>query len=325
MRRMAVASAFLLLVGTITPAPGSAQASYPTRAVTIVVPYTAGGATSNVARLLADEMRGPLGQAVIVDHRPGAGGTIGTTFVARAQPDGYTLLLGALATHGVAPAVYTKLGYDPVKDFAAVAQVTISPFMVAIPATTPATNIKEFIAYARAHPDKIGFSSTGIGSASHLAGTLFASSGGFKATHVPYKGTPEAFGALFTGEVAYFVGNFQPLLPHVRAGKLRGLAVTGKQRSPALPDVPLIDETGHAAANVAPWFGVFAPARTPDAVVARLWKEISAALAKPEIRARLTASGDEPTPLGPDEFGALVKSEVPRWAKIVRAAGVDPN
>jgi tripartite-type tricarboxylate transporter receptor subunit TctC len=299
-----------------------AQGVYPTRPVTIVVPFSAGGTTDALARLLADDLRRTLGQSVVVENRTGAGGTIGSTHVARAQPDGYTLLLGALATHAVAPAVYSRIAYDAVKDFTPVSLVTVSPFVLTISAALPANNVAEFVTYARANPAKINYSSTGVGSASHLAGDLFARSGAFKATHIPYKGTPEAFGALIGGEATYFLGNLTPIVPHIRAGKLRGLAVTGNQRSAALPELPLIGDTGHPGANVIPWFGLFAPARTPEAIVNRLAAEIRVVLEKPEIRTRLIATGDEPAPMGPAEFAAMVKSDLERYAKIVRDAGV---
>jgi tripartite-type tricarboxylate transporter receptor subunit TctC len=253
-----------------------AQTAYPSKAVTLVVPFPAGGALDIVARALADEMRKHLGQPVIVENRAGAGGTVGSAVVARAAPDGYTILLGSVATHAIAPSLYRNLSYDALKDFVPITQVTTSPLLVASSAQLNVASLPELIATVRAQPGRLNYASTGNGTAVHLAGEMLKSTANLDVVHVPYKGGGEAITALMTGEAAYMVVNVELVLPQVRGGKVRALAVTGSRRLAALPDVPTLREAGIAGAEVTTWFGLFAPAGTPKATVDRLQRDAAA-------------------------------------------------
>jgi tripartite-type tricarboxylate transporter receptor subunit TctC len=297
-----------------------AQPAFPSKAVTIVVPFPPGGALDIVARALADEMRKHLGQPVIVDNRAGAGGTLGSGIVARAAPDGYTVLLGSVATHAIAPGLYRNLSYDALKDFAPITQVTASPLLVASSATLKVTTLPELIAAARAQPGKLNFASTGNGTAVHLAGEMLKSTANLDVVHVPYKGGAEAITALMTGESAYMVVNVELVLPQVRGGKARALAVTGSRRLAILPDVPTLREAGFAGAEVTTWFGLFAPAGTPKAAVDRLQRDAATALQT--LTERFAAQGDDAVGSTPDQFAAFVRAEHAKWGKVIKDFGV---
>ena len=297
-----------------------AQTAYPSKPVTLVVPFPPGGALDIVARALAEEMRKHLGQPVIVDNRAGAGGTLGSGIVARAAPDGYTILLGSVATHAIAPGLYRNLSYDAVKDYAPITQVTASPLLVASSAKLNVTTLPELIASARAQPGKLNFASTGNGTAVHLAGEMLKSTANLDVVHVPYKGGSEAITALMTGEAAFMVVNVELVLPQVRGGKARALAVTGSRRLAVLPDVPTLREAGLAGAEVSTWFGLFAPAATPKAVVDRLHRDAVTSLQA--LKERFAAQGDETVGSTPEEFAALVRGEHARWGKVIKDFGV---
>jgi tripartite-type tricarboxylate transporter receptor subunit TctC len=310
-----------LLLGLLAACSGAmAQASYPAKPVTLVVPFPAGGALDIVARALADEMRKHLGQPVVVENRAGAGGTVGTGAVARAAPDGYTMLLGSVATHAIAPGLYRSLSYDALKDFAPITQVTASPLLVASSATLKAATLPELLAAARAQPGKLNYGSTGNGTAVHLAGELLKSAANLDVVHVPYKGGGEALTALMTGEAAYMVVNVELVLPQVRGGKARALAVTGTRRLAALPDVPTLRETGITGADVTTWFGLFAPAGTPKAAVDRLHRDAVTSLQA--LSERFAAQGDEAVGSTPEQFSAFVRAEHAKWGKVIKDAGV---
>jgi len=297
-----------------------AQAAYPSKAITLVVPFPAGGALDIVARALAEEMRKPLGQPVVVENRPGAGGTLGTGIVARAAPDGYTMLLGSVATHAIGPGVYRNLSYDALKDFAPITQVTASPLLVASSATLNVKTLPELLSAARAQPGKLNFASTGNGTAVHLAGEMLKSSANLDVVHVPYKGGGEAITALMTGEAAYMVVNVELVLPQVRGGKVRALAVTGNRRLAALPDVPTLREAGVTGADVTTWFGLFAPAGTPKAAVDRLQRDAATSLQA--LTERFAAQGDEAVGSTPEQFAAFVRAEHAKWGKVIKDSGV---
>ncbi len=297
-----------------------AQATFPSKAVTLVVPFPAGGALDVVARALAEEMRKTLAQPVVVENRVGAGGTLGSGVVARAAPDGHTILLGSLATHAIGPALYRSLTYDALKDFAPIMQVTASPLLLASSATLNVKTVAELLAAARAQPGKLNYASTGNGTAVHLAGEVLKASAGLDVQHVPYKGGPEAMTALITGEAAYTVVNLELAMPQVRAGKLRALAVTGARRLPSLPDVPTLREAGVTGADVTTWFGLFAPAGTPKPVVDRLQRD--AAMALKSMAERFASQGDEAVGSTPEQFTAFVRAEHAKWAKVIKDAGV---
>jgi tripartite-type tricarboxylate transporter receptor subunit TctC len=308
----------LLALAACTPV--WAQPAFPSKAVTIVVPFPPGGALDIVARALADEMRKHLGQPVVVDNRPGAGGTLGSGIVARAAPDGYTILLGSVATHGIAPGLYRNLSYDALKDFAPITQVTTSPLLVASSATLKVSTLPELIAAVRAQPGKLNYASTGNGTAVHLAGEMLKSTANLDVVHVPYKGGAEAITALMTGEAAYMVVNVELVLPQVRGGKARALAVTGARRLPILPDVPTLREAGLAGAEVTTWFGLFAPAGTPKAAVDRLQRDAATALQA--LAERFAAQGDEAVGSTPDQFAAFVRAEHAKWGTVIKDFGV---
>ena len=297
-----------------------AQTAYPSKPVTLVVPFPPGGALDIVARALADEMRKHLGQPVIVENRAGAGGTLGSGVVARAAPDGYTVLLGSVATHAIAPGLYRNLSYDALKDFVPITQVTTSPLLVASSAKLNVATLPELIASARAQPGKLNYASTGNGTAVHLAGEMLKSTANLDVVHVPYKGGAEAITALMTGESAYMVVNVELVLPQVRGGKARALAVTGSRRLAALPDVPTLREAGFAGAEVTTWFGLFAPAGTPKAAVDRLQRDAVTSLQT--LTERFAAQGDEAVGSTPDQFAEFVRAEHAKWGKVIKDFGV---
>jgi tripartite-type tricarboxylate transporter receptor subunit TctC len=308
----------VLLFSATAPAMG--QSAYPSRPVTLVVPFPAGGALDIVARTLAKEMIPLLGQAVVVDNRAGAGGTVGSAAVARALPDGYTLLFGSLATHALAPALYPKIQYDALKDFSPITQVTSAPLVLTSSATLAVNSVSQLIALAKSKPGALNYASTGIGTADHLAGALFAATNGVNVVHVPYKGGGEAKTALITGESSYTITNVQLALPQIQAGKLRALAVTGPRRLAVLPDTPTLAEAGIAGVEVTTWFGLFAPANTPVEVVNRLNRDAQTALKT--MREKLLAQGDEPVGSTPARFAEFINLEHRKWGKVVRDANI---
>lgn len=301
-------------------APAMGQSAYPSRPVTLIVPFPAGGALDIVARVLAKEMTPLIGQAVVVENRAGAGGTVGSAAVAKSPADGYTLLFGSLATHGLAPALYPKIQYDALKDFSPITQVTSAPLVFTSSATLPVNSVGQLLALAKSKPGALNYASTGIGTADHLAGALFAATTGIDVVHVPYKGGAEAKTALITGESAYTITNIQLALPQIQAGKLRALAVTGARRLAVLPDTPTLAEAGIQGVEVTTWFGLFAPAKTPVDVINRLNRDAQTALKN--MREKLLAQGDEPVGSTPAQFIEFVRLEHSKWGKVVRDANI---
>jgi tripartite-type tricarboxylate transporter receptor subunit TctC len=309
-----------LAVLFFTTSAAMAQSAYPARPVTMIVPFPAGGALDIVARNLAKEMTPLLGQAVVVENRAGAAGTIGAAAASKAPADGYTLLFGSLATHALGPALYPKIQYDALKDFSPITQVTSAPLVFASSATVPATSVKQLIALAKSKPGTLNYASTGVGTADHLAGALFAATTAVDVVHVPYKGGGEAKTALITGESAFTITNVQLALPQIKDGKLRALAVTGPRRLAALPDAPTLSEAGTSGVEVTTWFGLFAPANTPVEVVNRLNRDAVEALKT--MREKLIAQGDEPVGSTPAQFTEFVRLEHSKWGKVVREANI---
>jgi tripartite-type tricarboxylate transporter receptor subunit TctC len=299
----------------------SAQ-DFPTRPVTIVVPFPAGGALDTVARGLAEQMRTDLGQPVVVDNRAGAGGTVGSAAVARAAADGYTILLGSVATHAIAAGLYAKLPYDPIGDFAPITQLTGSPLVLAASPQLAAANVAELVAAAKAQPGKINYASTGNGTAVHIAGEAFRKAAGIDVLHVPYKGGPQATTALLSGESSYMLANPQLVMSLVQAGKLRALAVTGSSRIEALPGVPTLKEAGVAGVEVTTWFGLWAPRNTPQPVIERLNAAARKALASAEVKRQLEAQGDAPVGSNVADFSTFVRAEHRYWVGFVQSAGI---
>ena len=317
-RLLHLASGF---IGILAVCTGTlAQPAYPAKPVTLVVPFPAGGALDIVARALAEEMRKHLGQTVIVDNRAGAGGTVGSGAVARAPADGYTILLGSVATHAIAPGVYRNLSYDALKDFAPITQVTASPLLLTSSATLNVKTLPELLAAARAQPGKLNYASTGNGTAVHLAGAMLQSAAKLDVVHVPYKGGPQAVNALITGEASYMVVNIELVLPQVQGGKARALAVTGGRRLAVLPDVPTMGETGLNGVDATTWFGLFAPAGTPRDVVERLQRDAATSLRT--LKDHFARQGDEAIGSTPEEFAAHVRVEHAKWGKLIKDLGV---
>ncbi len=297
----------------------SAQ-SYPVRPVRIVAPLAPGGTTDIIARMLAQRFTDTWAQAVVVDNRPGAGGNIGNQIVAQAPPDGYTLLM-AVPPLTINPSLYRKVGYDPVKDYAPVSLVASVPIVFAVHPGVPARNVKELIALARSKPGSLNYASSGSGGGPHLAAALFADMAQIEIVHVPYKGSGPAMTDLLGGQVQMQFSGLPPLLPFIRSGRLRPLAVGGTQRSAALPDVPTIAESGLPGYDAASWQGVAVPAGTPRGIVETLQREIARYVAIPETKVRFAEIGAEPVGGTPEAFAEFIRSETVKWAKVIRQSG----
>jgi tripartite-type tricarboxylate transporter receptor subunit TctC len=294
---------------------------YPAKVIRYVVPFPAGGPLDIVARALGQELNRSWGQPVIVDNRPGAGGNIGAELVARSPADGYTILMGAVSTHAINVTLYRKLPYDPVKDFAPVTLITSVPNVLVVHPAVPARNVRELIALAKSQPGQLNFASGSTGSAGHLAGELFKTMAGVDMAHIPYKGAAPAVVDLIAGHVSLMFDNLASALPNIKGNRVRALAVTTLRRSPFLPEVPTVSEAGLRGFDVGTWFGVFAPAGTPPDIVNKLNAEIARILRTPGMKERLAGLGAEPQPDTPAEFAALVRSEIAKYAQIVKASG----
>jgi tripartite-type tricarboxylate transporter receptor subunit TctC len=322
MRKSAPLLLFLLFAWW---AGGMAQAqSFPSRAVTMVVPFAAGGPVDVVARILAEPMRRSLGQAVVVENTTGAGGSLGVGRVARAAPDGYTLSIGHWSTHVVNGAVYA-LPYDLQKDLEPVAMIGGNPMILVSKNALPATSLKEMVAWVKANPGKVNAGTAGAGSSTHIAGIYFQNETGAKLQFIPYKGTGPAMQDLVGGQIDMMVDQLSNSLPQVRAGKIRGYAITAKERSPAAPDVPTVDEAGLPGLHISIWYGIWAPRGTPKEAVAKLNAAVVEALADPATRQRLEGLGMEIVPKvqqAPEALGAHQKAEIEKWWPIIRAANV---
>lgn len=312
----AVCGAVLLSWGA-----AAAAQNYPSKPVRFVVPFAPGGSTDTLARAMGGKLSELLNQQVVIDNRPGANGDIGTGIVARAVPDGYTIVLGYIANFGIGPSLYDKMPYDPVKDFAPVTQVAGASNILVIHPSLPAKNFKEFIAYSKANPKKVTFASASVASVGHLTGELLNDLAGIDMVHVPYKGSGQAISDLVGGHIKVMISGMASTLPHVKSGKLRGIATTGARRTPATPDLPTIAESGFPGFEATSWFGVLAPAGTPRPVVARLNKDIIRALQDPAVAKRLADVGFEITTGTPEQFAAYIQSEIKKWAKVVKASG----
>jgi len=315
----------LVSVGLLLASPQlQAQAQpqpWPTKTVRIIVPSAAGSAPDIMSRLLASELHQRLGHPVIAENRPGAGGSIGSDLVAKATPDGYTLVMGNIGSHAMSAGVYPNLPYDPVRDFEAVAMVAITPSLMTVSAQLPVTTLAQFLAHAREQGEAITFSSGGNGSSSHLAGEYMNLLAGLSMRHVPYKDVAQALGDVSVQRISMMISNLPPALPLVQAGRLRPLAVTTQSRSPLLPDVPTMAEAGLAFEQTV-WFALFAPAGTPADVVARLNHEVAQAFASDEFRAKLAATGAQSRLMTPDELRAFVADEVAKWRDVAERSGV---
>ena len=292
---------------------------YPNRPIRIIVPFPPGGATDVVTRIVAQKLTDQMGQQVVTENRGGAGGIVGSEAVAKAAPDGYTLVMGTTGTHAINASLYPKLAYDPIRDFVAVTRTALLANMIVAHPAVPAKNVRELIALAKTRPGEITYASSG--SALYLSGALFTSMAGIDLVHIPYKGGGQAMPALLGGEVALSFATVVSSLPHVRSGKLRALGVTSAQRTPAAPEFPTVAESGLSGYEAVAWYGVLAPAATPRGIVMRLNSEIVRALRLPEVQQLLLAQGAEPVSDTPEQFAAVLKADVVKWGEVVRKSG----
>ena len=302
--------------------PANAQ-NYPTRAVTLVIPFAPGGSTSIVGRGIADKMSELLGEKVVIDNRPGAGGTVGTKAVAKSDPDGYTLLLGYTGTLAIGPSLYKNVGYDPRKDFAPIGLIGNAPNSLVVHPSFPAKTVAELIAYAKANPGKVNFGSAGAGTASHITGEYFARFAGITLVHIPYKGTGPALTDLLGGHIPMAFAPIPASHPNISAGKLRALAVTSTTRSGLLPDVPTMVEAGLPAFDASLYYGLVAPAGTPRPIIDKLNKALREALASDEVKKQLGNDGTEITPGTPEDYADFIDKDEKKWSGLVKISGVE--
>jgi tripartite-type tricarboxylate transporter receptor subunit TctC len=305
----------------LAASPAWAQPAYPAKTVRLVVPFTPGGSTDILGRVVAQKLTEAWGQQVVVDNRPGAGGTIGVELVAKAPPDGYTLVMGHIGTFGVNPSLYPKLAYDAVKDFAPVSLVALVPNMLAVHPSMPVKSVKEFLAFSRARPGQLNYGSGGNGSAAHLAVEYLKLAAKLDIVHIPYKGTAPMITDLIGGQLSLTITGVPPLLQHVRGGRLRALGVATTKRIALLPDLPTIAEAGVPGFEATQWYGVLAPAATPKDIVAKIHGEIVKFLKRPDTAEKMSGEGAEPVGSSPAEFGEHIRAEIQRWAKVIKASG----
>ena len=309
------------LAATLLLALGAASAGaqdYPSRPIHLIVPFTTGGVLDTLARTIGQEITRETQQPVVVENRTGASGNIGTEAIARATPDGYTIGMGTIATHGINPGLYgQRLPYDPVKDFAPVAMVATQRNVVLVNPSLPIRSVQELIAYARANPGKVNYGSAGNGSSQHMSGQMFMKQAGVQITHVPYRGSGPVLADLMAGNIQLMFVDMPASIQHIRSGRLRPIGVTSLQRSPALPDVPTVAEQGLPGFEVIAWFGVFAPAKTPPATVEALSQRVRAIMEKPEVRQKMEGLGADPVALPPAEFQRFIGAEIARWTQLV--------
>ncbi len=320
-RRTVLAAALAATAGAIVPAAAFAQQAYPSKIITIIVPFAAGGTTDILARVIAQGLTTELGQSVVVDNRAGAGGNIGGQMAARAPADGYTLFMGTVGTHAINAALYKKMPFDPIKDFAPLTRVANVPNLLVANPSQPYKTVQELIAYAKANPGKVNFGSSGSGSSIHLSGELFKSMAKVDMQHVPYKGSAPAVTDLLGNQIGIMFDNMPSAIQHVRSGKLRPIAVTTAKRSPELPDVPTIAEAGVPGYEATSWFGMFAPANTPAPIVAQLNKALVKVLAQPDIKKKINEQGAETAGETPEQFAAFIQKEAVKWGKVVKESG----
>ena len=329
MNRVAVGSqlricglSLLLSLGIAGAAQAQAQGQYPAKPIRIIVAYTPAGTTDILARAIGQKLTEAWKQPVIVDNRPGANGNIGTEAAAKSPADGYTLLMGTAGTHGVNPGLYPKLPYDAVKDFAPISLTAIVPNILVVHSSLPVKNVQELVAYAKKNPGKLSFGSPGVGSTGHLSSELFKTLAGINMVHVAYKGSAPTLQDLMGGQIQIVIDNIPPYLPHVKAGKIRALAVTPAKRSPAAPDLPTMAEAGVKGYDAASWFGLLAPAGTPAEIVERLSEETRRILNLPDVRDKLLSLGAQPAGSTPEEFTRFIESEIAKWDRVIRSANV---
>ena len=318
--RHAVA-ALIVACAVTANTPALAADPYPSRAIRLIVPYSPGGSTDILARILGQKMTEAWSEQVIIDNRPGGGGNIGSALVAKANPDGHTLLMATNGTHAINVSMYSKMPYDAVKDFAPISLVAQVPLLLVTHPSVPAKSVSELVAYAKSRPGQVTFGSASAGSSGHLAGEMLNTYAGLKAQHVPYKGDGPALIDLIGGQITYVFPNMPAAVQHVRGGKLRSYAVTTPKRSPAMPEVPTMIESGVAGFEVIPWYGLMTAAGTPASTVAKLNAEVDRALGLPDVKERLASLGAEGLGGPPERFSRQIASDIAKYAKVVKESG----
>lgn len=312
-----------LLAAALLSLPTHAATAFPTKPIRIIVAYTPAGTTDILARAIGQKMSEAWNQPVIVDNRAGAAGNIGTEVAARATPDGHTLLMGTAGTHGINVSLYRKLSWHPVNDFAPVSLSAMVPNIMVVNNSLPVKNVREFVAHVKANPGKLSYGSPGNGSTAHLSMELFKSMTGSTIVHIPYKGSAGVLTDVMGGQIAVTIDNMPPYIPQVKAGKIRALAVSTNKRSSAMPDLPTIAEAGVPGYEAGAWFGLLAPTGTPKAIVAQLSAESARIIKLPDVSKRVSELGAEPVGSTPEQFGELIKTEIAKWAKVIKDANVE--
>ena len=305
--------------------PAIAQDKWPSKPIKYIVPFPAGGTTDILARLISQKLSTALGQPVVVENKAGAGGNIGSDFVAKSAPDGYTILGGTISSHAINVSMYSNMPYDPIKDFAAITLIGTNANVLVIDPKNPAKDVKELIAQAKAKPGAMSFASAGNGTSQHLSGELFKAMAGLQMEHIPYKGSAPAIQDVMAGQVPMMFDTTVVAGPHVRSGNVRALAVTSSKRVKGMENIPTMAEAGVPGYELVSWQGVFAPAGTPKAIITRLNAELVKIIAMPDIRERLDSLGVDPVANSPEEFAAFQKAEIAKWAKVIKDAGIKPN
>jgi tripartite-type tricarboxylate transporter receptor subunit TctC len=313
-------SALLLGQGTV-----QAQVNYPTKPIRILVGFAAGGNTDIVTRTLAARMQDVLGQPVIVENKPGAGGVVATDFVAKAAPDGYTLLMSSLGPHTISPSLLKSVGFDPLADLAPISNVTFNALVLMVNPTVPARSVSELINYAKANPGKLNFGSSGVSGTTHLSGEVFNTMTGTKLVHVAFRGGPPAIGALLAGDIQMMFANISDALPQIRGNKVRPLAVTSTKRVPQLPDLPTLAESGLSGYDVGPWNGLVAPAKTPPEIIGKLAEAVQRITREQAFRDKMFEVGSSTIGDSPEQFRNTIRHDITRWAKIIQDAGIKPE
>ena len=322
-RRTVLATAALALLAAAPDAAWAQADNFPNKPIRIIVPFSAGGVVDSIARVVGEKLATKYGQAVVVENKTGAGGSIGTDFVAKSAPDGYTLLCVSPG-HAVAPSLIKGVTWNPTRDFRGIEGVGVIPNVIVVPPNIPAKNMAELIALAKKGPNPLTYATAGIGTSNHLSGELLAQSAGIKLTHVPYKGQPDAITDLLGGRVDMMPLTAALAVPYIKAGKLHALAVTASKRSAAMPDLPTVAEAANLPGyEVGTWFGFVAPAKVPDAIIRKLSADVAEILALPDVKAKLVGLGMDIAPQGPAEFDAFVGREFAKWSKVVKQAGIE--
>ena len=321
--KRALRIALLPVILAAGAAPALAQQGYPVKPIRLIVPLAAGGPSDTMARVLANRLTEVMKENIIVDNRPGASGAIGTEIAARSTPDGYTILLVSTA-FSINPSLFRKLPYDALKDFTAVSLLVATPYLLTVHPSVPAKTVKEFIALAKSRPGELNHASGGSGTGPHLGMELFMQRTGIKVVHITYKGGGPALNDFIAGQTQVYMGNMLTLYPQVRAGRIRALAVTSLQRSPAAPDIPTVAESGVPGFDESGQHGIVAPARVPKAILAKLNRDIVTAMRSPQIESRLQAEGARVVASSPEEYAEIIRGDIVKWAKVIKTAGIEP-